>query len=109
MKARDFIKPNESAVVIFTHGEKFVIHEDNTGLTGEWKISPNRTVERVILYHRDDEKNTNSLYIGNYAGAEPSTLEGRYNIRLTHLQYIGLTSLNWIEFAEGGQNPIRYL
>ena len=107
MKARVFIKPNENVIVIFTNGEKFVIQENNTGLTGEWKISPNRTVERVILYHRDDDKNTNSLYIENYAGAEPSTLEGRYNIRLTHLQYIGLTSDTFTRHFSGCSLTMR--
>ncbi|MEY3555997.1 MAG: HNH endonuclease [Microcystis aeruginosa LL13-03] len=109
VKARDFIKPNEKVVVIFTEGKHFVLHDDNTGSTGQWKIDPNREVDRIILYHRDDENNTNNLYIANHAGAGPADREGRYDIRLTHVQYIGATSVNWVEFAEGGQNPIRYL
>lgn len=109
MKARDFIKPGENVVVVFTHGEHFVLHDDNTGSTGEWKIDPNHKIDRVIIYHRDDEKNINNLYIANHAGAEPADREKRYNIRLAHVQYIGATSTNWIEFAEGGQNSIRYL
>ena len=110
MKARDFIKPSENVVVVFTHGKSFVLHDDNTGSTGNWNIDPNRKVDRVIVYHRDNEKNINNLYIANHAGAYPANGEGgRYNIRLTHVQYIGATSTNWIDFAEGGQNPIRYL
>ncbi|KPQ39589.1 MAG: putative permease YjgP/YjgQ family [Phormidium sp. OSCR] len=109
MKARDFIKPSENVVIIFTHGKHFVLYDDNTGLTGEWKLDPNRNVERVILYHREGDKNTNTLYIANHAGVEPADREGRYNLRLTHVQYVGVTSVNWVEFSEGGQNPIRYL
>ena len=109
MKARDFIKPGENVVVIFTHGLHFILCDGNTGSTGQWIIDPNRSVDRVIVYHRDDEKNTNILYIANHAGTEPAEREGRYNIQLAHVQYIGTTSTNWIEFAEGGQYPIRYI
>lgn len=91
MKARDFIKPGENVVVVFTHGTRFVLYDDNTGSTGQWTVDPNREIDRVILYHRDDEKNMNNLYIANHAGAEPADREGRYNIRLTHVQYIGAT------------------
>lgn len=109
MKARDFIKPGENVVVIFTHGMHFDLDDDNTGSTGQWVIDSNRRLDRVILYRRDDDKDLNTLYIANYAGIEPATREGRYDIQLTHVQYIGTTSKNWPEFAEGGQNPIRYL
>ena len=76
VKARDFIKPNEKVVVIFTEGKHFVLHDDNTGSTGQWKIDPNREVDRIILYHRDDENNANNLYIANHAGAEPAAVGG---------------------------------
>jgi hypothetical protein len=109
MKARDFIKPGENVIVIFTQGCNFALSEGNTGSTGEWPIDPNRIVDRVIIYHRNNEMSTNTLYIANHAGVEPADREGRYNIQLTHVQYIGTTPNNWIEFAEGGQHPIRYL
>ena len=106
MKARDFIKAGESVIAVFTHGMHFEL-DGNTGSTGEWKIDPNRPIDRVIIYHR--QENTNILYIANYAGVQPADREGRYNIQLTHVQYIGTTSTNWAEFAETGAYPIRYL
>jgi hypothetical protein len=110
MKARDFIEAGENVIVIFTHGLHFKFGDDNTGSTGEWVIDPNRSVNRVIIYLRNDEKHTNTLYIANHAGVKPADREGRHNIQLTHVQYIGITSANWSEFAEGGAgNPIRYL
>ena len=109
MKARDFIKPDENVIVIFTKGVHFALNDDNTGSTGEWDIDPNRSVDRVIIYHRNDESNINTLYMANHAGVEPADREGRYNIQLTHVQYIGTTSANWNNFAETGTNPIRYL
>lgn len=111
MKARDFIKPGETVIVVYTHGKHFELKDNNTGSTGQWTIDPNRIVDRVIIYHRDDETRTNTLYIANHAGAKlAEEREGRrYDIQLTHIQYVGITSINWTEFAESRQNPIRYL
>lgn len=109
MKARDFIQPGEAIMVVFTHGIHFDIYDDSTGSTGEWEIDPNRLVDRVLIYLRNDESKTNTLYIANHAGVELAKREGRHNIQLTHVQYVGVTSENWVEFAEGGSNPIRYL
>lgn len=110
MKARDFIKSGESVLVIFTNGTDLTFQQDgNTGLTGEWDINPNRLIDRVIIYQRNDETNTNTLHIANHDGVERAAREGRHNIKLAHVQYIGTTSANWAEFAETGANPIRYL
>jgi hypothetical protein len=109
VKARDLIKPDENVIVIFTRGLHFDPGDDNTGSTGEWDIDPNRSVDRVIIYHRNDGTHTNTLYIANHAGVKPADREGRHNIQLTHVQYIGTTSAKWPEFAETGAHPIRYL
>jgi hypothetical protein len=109
VKARDFIKPSENVIVIFTKGSDFFLHDGSTGLTGEWKIDPNRSVDRVIIYYRNDERHTNTMYIANHAGVKPADREGRHNIQLTHVQYIGTTSAKWPEFAETGMRSIRYL
>ena len=110
MKARDFIEPGENVIVIFTHGLHFILNDDDKiGSTGEWDIDPNRSVNRVIIYLRNEQTHTNTLYIANHAGVEPADREGRHNIQLTHVQYIGTTSANWKEFAEADANPIRYL
>lgn len=106
MKARDFIKLDEKALVVFTNGTLFEINQDNnTGLTGDWKINPNRLIDRVIIYLRREQ--VNILYIANHAGVE-FVEEKRYKIKLDHVQYIGKTNLNWHEFAETGVCPIRY-
>jgi hypothetical protein len=112
MKARDFIEPGEKVIVIFTRGIHFDLGNDNTASTGKWIIDANRSVDRVIIYLRNDETKINTLYIANHAGIEPADIEDRHNIKLTHIQYIGITSTNWYEFAEvkpGARNPIRYL
>lgn len=108
MKARNFVKPDERVIVIFTRGVHLEINSDNTGSTGKWDLNPNHSIDRVIIYRRDDEGDTNLLYIATHSGVEPTDLEGRYKIHLKHIQYVGVTGENWKEFAECGANPIRY-
>ena len=109
MKARDFIKTGEKVMVVFTHGIHFEIHDDNTGSTGWWKADINNIIDRVLIYYRNDKLNTNELYIANHAGVKESDADGRRNIKLEHIQCVGVTSHNWKEFAETDANPVRYL
>lgn len=106
MKARDFIKPSEEILVLMTDGTLLEFGEDNTALTGDWVISPYRPTDRVIIYRRNNDY-TNTLYIGNRSGVIP--VENKYKIKLTHVQYIGETILNWFEFAETHVHSVRYL
>jgi hypothetical protein len=110
-KARDFIKPGENILAIFTKGMHFELSAGSTGVTGEWDVDPNhaRSVDRVLVYHQSSETKTNSLYIASLVRVDPARREGRYNLQLNHVQYVGITSLNWHDFAEAGANPIRYL
>lgn len=109
MKARNFVKPNERVVVIFTRGIDLEINSDNTGSTGKWHLNPNHSIDRVIIYRRDDENDVNSLYIATHCGVDHTELEGRYKIHLNHIQYVGVTTERWTDFAECGVNPVRYI
>lgn len=109
MKAHNFINSGESVMVIFTHGDHFELYDDNTGSTGNWTINSRHLVDRVIVYLRNKDINTNTVYIANYASVETTEEAGRYKIKLAHVQYVGTTHMNWYEFAGGGANPIRYL
>lgn len=110
-KARDFIKPGENILVVFTEGMHFELSDGNTGVTGEWDVKPDRarSVDRVLVYHRNNETNTNELYIANRVRVDLARREDRYNIQLNHVQYIGATSLNWPDFADTGMKSFRYL
>lgn len=109
MKARQFQRPGERMMVIFTRGGRFVVNDDHSGSTGNWVIDPNRNVDRVVIYHRRDQASPNELYIGTFKGVQPTDKPTRYSVQLDHIQYVGLTESNWLDFADGGQNPIRYL
>lgn len=108
MKARDLVDQNESAIVIFTDGTHLHLNADGTGTTGYWVINPGRTVDKVIIYHRRQSSDANDVYIGNYSDVAASPEDGRYNINLIGLRFVGSTTANWHEFAESGTNPIRY-
>lgn len=109
MNARSFIQPGEQVITIFTRGGRFEVHDDHSGYTGNWRINPQRRVDRVIIYHRDETLGSNTLYIGNLAKIVETHEENRYGLFLEHVQYIGTTHLDWKDFADTGQNPIRYL
>ncbi len=110
-KARDFIKPGENILVVFTEGMHFELSDGNTGVTGEWPVDPSHagSVDRVLVYHRNNETNSNDLYIANRVRVDPARRADRYNIQLSHVQYIGATSLNWPDFADTGMKSFRYL
>ena len=109
MKACDFIQAGEHVIVIFTLGGRLEINKDHSGSTGNWTIDPHRKIDRAIIYYRDESAKKNSVFLATFEGAILSEQEGKYEIRLNHIQYAGETSLHWKEFADTGSNPIRYL
>jgi hypothetical protein len=109
MKAHDYLKQGETALVIFTHGPNFRLGADASGESGEWVINPRRSVDRVIIYRRERDAERSEIYLASYAGTHPSRYPGRYVVDLAHVQYAGTTECNWYEFAGDGQNPLRYV
>jgi hypothetical protein len=110
-KASDFIKPGERILVVFTKGTDFELSAGNTGVTGEWPVDFNKasSVDRVLVYHRNSEMNRNDLYIANRGDVNSAETKDRYNIQLSHVQYVGVTALNWKKFADTDRSSIRYL
>lgn len=108
MHARDFLEPNEQALVLFTEGPHFERRADATGTTGKWDISGRRDVDRVIIYLREPS-GINKLYLASYVGARPSDESKRYYVDFAHIQYAGTTTANWHEFVGEGQKPFRYV
>ena len=112
MNARNFLDPGEKIIVFYTEGELLEFPDDNTALTGDWGIDPSHSIDRVIIYwcfYPDKYSRINKLYIGNHAGVEFVEQKKLYKVKLAHVQYIGLTKLNWFQFADTGSCPIRYL
>ena len=109
MNARELIEPGETAVVVFTHGPHFVLREDGSGSTGNWKLNIDRQFHRVIICHRKGSIQENDVYIADADGIEDCVDEGRYVIRFKNVVRRGSTTNNWLKFANGSQSPVQYL
>lgn len=109
MKAKDILREGEEALVLFTSGVDFDIDSDGTGLTGKWKVDLDRVPDRIIIYVRPEGSDSADIFTAVNTGVSQSEIEGRMFIFLSNITNIGSTTVNWIEFAEGGQNPVRYI
>ncbi|MCG2787230.1 MAG: HNH endonuclease [Anaerolineae bacterium] len=109
--AQEVIGKNQSAVVIFTHGEHFISDPAGNGSTGKWVIDPGTVeeVDKVIIYLRRENETVNRIFLGNYSGLRSSDIPKRHIIRFSRLQEVGTTTSNWTEFASAGQNPVSYV
>ena len=105
----ELLQSGETALCIFTRGLHLQVGRDGHGTTGHWVVDPNRTFDRVIIYHRQSEDaQDNDLFrarCGGYVGPDEV---GRYTITLTDIEPLGTTTSAWAAFADAGQNPIRY-
>lgn len=109
MKADELISSDIKAVVVFTRGPLFVFKEDGTGKTGNWKIDPERDIQKVIIYCRPEGESQADVYKADVTRVVSSHEEGRSEIQFENALPVGGTKLNWFEFAESGPNPVRYI
>lgn len=110
-KASGVISKKESAVVLFTRGPHFHFDSTGNGESGKWVLNPDQleTVDRVIIYLRDDEKEINRLFLANYSGYRKSDDPRRFYVQFSKIQEVGLAGANWVDFADSGQNPVAYI
>lgn len=109
MKAKTLLKPGETALVVFTKGPRFEFRSNGSGETGNWKIDPRRSFSKVIIYRRRPEQRGNEIYIADYVGMSLSDERGRYRVHFVNGRLVNETKSNWIDFAEGSSNPVRYI
>jgi hypothetical protein len=112
MKAYEVLKPGETAVAIFTRGERFKLKKDGSGSTGNWVISQRRKTDKVIIYKQDPERGQHEIYVGLPVEIIDSDEEGRREVRMRNVELVGTTSNNWNEFTEtkaGAANPVKYI
>ena len=110
-KAIDVVEENQEAVIIFTHGKHFEYDAGGNGFTGNWVVDPDvvEEVDKVIVYFREKGETLNRIFLGNYAGVRKSEIPDRYIIRFSGLKEVGTSNVNWLAFANGGQNPVGYV
>jgi hypothetical protein len=109
--AKEVIAKNEMAVVVFTHGLFLTFDSAGNGTSGKWVVDPDRLeeVDKVIIYLRLEGDSVNRIFLGTYAGSQPSDLPRRWLIRFSGLKEVGTTFANWLDFAGSGQNPVSYV
>ena|SRR5258708_37736090 len=111
--ARDatLFEPGEIAIVIFTEGAHLQMEPNGTGSSGNWKLSPKRQVDKVIIYRRDQNGTQRhiDLYIADHDGLLGPDQDSRYVIRMRGITHMGITHENWYDFANVGTNTVRYL
>lgn len=113
MKANDIVKTNETAMMIFTDGRNLTMKEDGTGSSGVWRINRNAAPDKVIVYHRNG--NRNEIYLGDFVQLSPSNeirFPGRLVVEFVNLEFVGTTALNWNEFTDtkhGSVSPVKYI
>lgn len=112
MKARDLVRPRESAVAIFTRGKQFHCRQDGAGYTGNWVINPKKKIDKVIIYKRDPNGNKHEIFVGTLVEIIDSEQAGRRQLSMANIRLAGTTTLNWNEFTEtkhGAVNPVKYI
>jgi hypothetical protein len=115
IKARESLKNNETAIIIFTDGRGLEIDDSGSGTSGVWVIGKNAFADKVIIYKRDKGKKTNKIYRGNFVQLLPSNekdYENRFVVEFDSMEYLGETNSNWNEFTEtkrGAVSPIKYI
>lgn len=115
MKAKEILKNNETAVMIFTDGRNLTINKDGSGKSGVWVINKSLSVEKVIVYFRNKLRNVNEIYIGNFVGLSPSEelgYENRHIVEFNKMNFAGMTKENWNGFTytkQGAVSPIKYI
>lgn len=110
-KAQYVVNRNESAVVVFTKGIYFDFDSNGNGESGKWVLNPIKleTIDKVIIYLRNESKKVNKIYLAQYSGYRKSDVSRRYFIQFSKIEEVGRTSSNWLDFAESGQNPVAYI
>jgi hypothetical protein len=106
--AADLLYPGETALVLFTRGTQFQQYANGTGSTGYWKARPDKAVDWVIVYHRQEDR-SNVLYKARPVAYNGPDAEKRYLIQLTDVAEMGTTKTKWFAFADTHANPVRYL
>ena len=109
-KARDLLNPGEKALVLLTRGHQLSINADKSGYTGNWVVDHPLSVDRVVIYLRPNRAGSRAdIFLADFVASKPSDEERRFVIEFQNARRIGTSFRTWPEFAEGSQNPVRYL
>jgi len=103
-----------NAIVIFTKGKEDSLDLKHIGesRTGDWKINKDRKFETVLIYHRGDNENENTIFKGKFSRLEDSkSVESRSTVFMEDVVRVGDSSSNWYDFTGINRlaSPIMYV
>jgi hypothetical protein len=110
-QALDCVRHGEKAFVVFTRGHHFQHDESGKGATGNWVAGQENldTIDKVIIYMRNESSEKNQVFIGIYDGWINSTENNRKVIKFYKLEELENTNSNWIEFGGTSWSPTFYI
>jgi hypothetical protein len=106
----DVLEAGETAIVIFTRERQLVLRPDGTGYTGNWVVDLRRAYSRVVIYNRDKTEDAGGdVILATHVSTQASNEAGRCVVHFRDAVRRGRTAISWKEFADTGQNPVRYV
>jgi len=108
--AQELLQPGQTGMFVHTDGRHFTYNADGSGSTGFWVINPSRQVDRVVVVLDEFRRGKRivELFTARHDGVV-GPKDGRYTVKLIDVQLAGSTDRTWKEFANAGQNPVRYI
>ena len=107
----------EGGVAVYTYDPSwresfFLDRSNNTGYTGDWRLSPGGLKGGVIVIYFSQINNgriDNIIYKARITEAiSCPDAPNRYKIHFENWEIVGKTHSMWKEFAKTGSNPIKY-
>jgi hypothetical protein len=99
-RAADLLAPGERALALKTAGFALT-RNGNDWTSGNWVVRRNPDIQRVIVYLQQPRCDFAEVYIGDYAGQEPSSPESATykRIFLANVRACGVTRIKWTVFV----------
>ena len=108
--AQELLRPGETGLAVHTDGRHFTHEPDRSGITGNWVINPKRQIDCVVVVRWERRGRQRFTEMFTARPEEFVRLEnGRHEIKLIDVQLAGSTDRSWLEFAETGRNPVKYV
>ncbi|MHB9008965.1 MAG: hypothetical protein ACYDC1_18805 [Limisphaerales bacterium] len=109
--AEELLEPGETGLFLFTGGQLLTLGPDGSGSSGNWKLDPNRTIQRVVVcrWSLPDGERIVELFSGLLSGIDGPTDEGRYTVRFHDMHPQGTTSQTWEAFTGATERPVAYV
>jgi len=99
---------DKPTIAIFTKGASTDLKYFGESKSGTWKVDPNKEYDKVIIYHRNEIANTNTIYAADFIRTEEAN-DSRSTIIFNNVEKVETTDSSWFDFTGNkSSNPIKY-